>query len=112
MAQPCGLRFRLRLWSGATGRARDAPVMHSRRGRSTDVQPLIGMRQTVSSLKFAIQSERKPTAMQPPPPEANVWVFHPCALRKRLKKKGPLSREAMNRIAHRLDLSLPPAAGS
>ncbi len=42
----------------------------------------------------------------------NVWVFYPGALRKCLKKKGPLSREAMNRIAHRLDLSLPPAAGS
>jgi hypothetical protein len=40
----------------------------------------------------------------------NVWVLYPGALRKRLKKGGPLSREAMERIARRLDLSLPPAA--
>jgi hypothetical protein len=38
-----------------------------------------------------------------------VWVLYPGALRKRLKKKGPLSRERMDHIAHRLDLSLPPA---
>jgi hypothetical protein len=42
----------------------------------------------------------------------NVWVLYAGALRKRLKKKGPLSRDAMMRIANRLDLSLPPAAGS
>ena len=41
----------------------------------------------------------------------NVWVLYPGALRKRLKKTGPLSRETMERIARRLDLSLPPAAG-
>jgi hypothetical protein len=40
----------------------------------------------------------------------NVWVLYPGALRKRLKKSGSLSREAMERIARRLDLSLPPAA--
>jgi hypothetical protein len=39
----------------------------------------------------------------------NVWVLYPGALRKRLKKNGSLSREAMERIARRLDLSLPPA---
>lgn len=38
-----------------------------------------------------------------------VWVMYPGALRKRLKKKGPLSREEMERIARRLDLSLPRA---
>jgi nuclease-like protein len=42
----------------------------------------------------------------------NVWVLYPGALRKRLKKTGTLSREAMGRIARRLDLSLPPAAGA
>lgn len=40
----------------------------------------------------------------------NVWVLYPGALRKRLKKNGPLSRETMERIARRLDLSLPPAS--
>jgi hypothetical protein len=40
----------------------------------------------------------------------NVWVLYSGALRKRLKKKGPLSRDRMEHIAHRLDLSLPPAA--
>jgi hypothetical protein len=40
----------------------------------------------------------------------NVWVLYSGALRKRLKKKGALSRETMERIARRLDLSLPPAA--
>jgi len=39
----------------------------------------------------------------------NVWVLYAGALRKRLKKSGPLSRETMERIAHRLDLSLPRA---
>jgi Nuclease-related domain len=39
----------------------------------------------------------------------NVWVMYPGALKKRLRKSGPLSREAMERIARRLDLSLPPA---
>jgi hypothetical protein len=38
----------------------------------------------------------------------NVWVLYPGAVRKRLKKTGPLTREAMERIARRLDLSLPP----
>ena len=32
-----------------------------------------------------------------------------CSPRKQLKKKGPVSRETMERIAGRLDLSLPPA---
>jgi hypothetical protein len=40
----------------------------------------------------------------------NVWVLYPDALRKRLKKSGPLTRDAMERIARRLDLSLPIAA--
>jgi hypothetical protein len=40
----------------------------------------------------------------------SVWVLYPAALRKRLKKKGALSRGTMERIARRLDLSLPPAA--
>lgn len=39
-----------------------------------------------------------------------VWVMYPGALRKRLKKKGSLSRQTMERIARRLDLSLPSAA--
>jgi hypothetical protein len=39
----------------------------------------------------------------------NVWVMYPGALKKRLRKSGPLSRETMERIARRLDLSLPPA---
>lgn len=39
----------------------------------------------------------------------NVWVMDPRALRKRLQKSGPLSRETMTRIARRLALSLPPA---
>jgi hypothetical protein len=39
----------------------------------------------------------------------NVWVMYPGALKKRLRKSGPLSREVMERIARRLDLSLPPA---
>lgn len=37
----------------------------------------------------------------------NVWVIYPGALKKRLRKTGPLSRETMERIARRLDLSLP-----
>jgi hypothetical protein len=41
----------------------------------------------------------------------NVWVLDAGALRKKLKKSGPLSRETMERIAHRLDLSLPHATG-
>ena len=41
-----------------------------------------------------------------------VWVLYPGALRKRLEKKGPLSRELMERIAKRLALSLPPATSS
>jgi hypothetical protein len=39
----------------------------------------------------------------------NVWVMYPGALKKRLRKGGRLSREAMDRIARRLDLSLPRA---
>lgn len=39
----------------------------------------------------------------------NVWVVYPGALRKRLKKAGQLSRDSMERIAKRLELSLPPA---
>lgn len=39
----------------------------------------------------------------------NVWVMYPGALKKRLRKSGPISRETMERIATRLDLSLPPA---
>jgi hypothetical protein len=39
----------------------------------------------------------------------NVWIMYPGALRKRLRKDGPLARETMERIARRLDLSLPPA---
>jgi hypothetical protein len=38
-----------------------------------------------------------------------TWVAYPGALRKQLRKDGPLSRETMERIARRLDLSLPPA---
>jgi hypothetical protein len=38
-----------------------------------------------------------------------VWVMYSGALRKRLKKKGSLSRQKMERIARRLDLSLPRA---
>jgi len=40
----------------------------------------------------------------------DVWVLYAGALRKRLKKPGSLSREAMQRIAQRLDLSLPRAS--
>jgi hypothetical protein len=39
----------------------------------------------------------------------DVWVLRRSALKKRLKKEGGLSRETMERIARRLDLSLPPA---
>jgi hypothetical protein len=43
----------------------------------------------------------------------NVWVIYPGALRKRLKKSGPLTRNRMERVAQRLDLSLPhPSAPS
>jgi hypothetical protein len=38
-----------------------------------------------------------------------VWVMYPGALRKRLKKRGAVSRDKMERIARRLDLSLPRA---
>ena len=40
----------------------------------------------------------------------NVWVLYPGALRKRLKKAGPLTRDSMEHIAWRLDLSLPAAS--
>jgi hypothetical protein len=36
-----------------------------------------------------------------------VWVTYPGALRKRLKKNGPIDRDTMQRIARRLDMSLP-----
>lgn len=39
----------------------------------------------------------------------NVWVIRPGALKRRLRKRGKLPRETMERIARRLDLSLPPA---
>ena len=39
----------------------------------------------------------------------NIWVMRPGALKKRLRKSGNLSRKTMERIARRLDLSLPPA---
>jgi hypothetical protein len=39
----------------------------------------------------------------------NVWVMYPGALKKRLRTSGELSRETMERVARRLDLSLPPA---
>lgn len=42
----------------------------------------------------------------------NVWVLYPGALRKRLKKTGAVSREVMERIARRLDLSLPSAVAA
>jgi Nuclease-related domain len=38
----------------------------------------------------------------------NTWVMYPGALKKRLRKNGPLSQEMIERIARRLDLSLPP----
>src|SRR5262249_32898974 len=38
-----------------------------------------------------------------------VWVCYPGALRKELRKDGELSRETMEHIARRLDLSLPHA---
>ncbi|MDX6481996.1 MAG: hypothetical protein QOG85_2506 [Gaiellaceae bacterium] len=40
---------------------------------------------------------------------SNVSVMYPAALKKELRKNGTLSREKMERIARRLDLSLPPA---
>jgi len=40
---------------------------------------------------------------------SSVWVMYPGALRKRLKKQGSLSREKIERITRRLDLSLPRA---
>ena len=40
----------------------------------------------------------------------NVWVMYPGALKKRLKKDGPLSRDRMARVAARLHASLPLAA--
>jgi hypothetical protein len=38
-----------------------------------------------------------------------VWVLYPGALRKRLKKRGPLSRDAMTCVAGALERALPPA---
>jgi hypothetical protein len=40
----------------------------------------------------------------------NVWVMYAGALRKRLKKSGDVDCDTMERIAQRLDLSLPRAA--
>jgi hypothetical protein len=40
----------------------------------------------------------------------NVLVMYPGALKKRLRKRGDLSQDLMQRIARRLDVSLPPAA--
>ena len=40
----------------------------------------------------------------------NVWIMYPGALKKRLRKSGLLSREIMERIARRLELSLPSAS--
>jgi Nuclease-related domain len=39
----------------------------------------------------------------------SVWVLYPGALRKRLRKNGPLSREAMERAARAIALGLPAA---
>ncbi len=39
----------------------------------------------------------------------SVWVLHPRALSKRLKKSGDLPRDRMERITRRLQLSLPNA---
>jgi Nuclease-related domain len=39
----------------------------------------------------------------------SVWVMYPGALKKRLRKTGPITRQTMERIARRLDLSLPSA---
>ncbi len=38
-----------------------------------------------------------------------TWVAYPGALRKQLRKDGPLSRDLMERAARRLDVSLPHA---
>lgn len=38
-----------------------------------------------------------------------VWVTYPRALAKALRRKGPMSRQVMEHIARRLDLSLPRA---
>jgi Nuclease-related domain len=40
-----------------------------------------------------------------------VWVLYPGALRKRLKKKGPLTVDRMKLAAEALDRALPPARG-
>ncbi len=39
----------------------------------------------------------------------SVWVLYPGALKKRLRKNGPISRERMEHIARRLELSFPKA---
>jgi hypothetical protein len=39
-----------------------------------------------------------------------IWITYPGALQKQLRKPGPLSRERMERVARRLDLSLPAVA--
>ena len=39
----------------------------------------------------------------------SVWVLYPGALKKRLRKKGPLARDRMEHIARRLELSFPKA---
>jgi hypothetical protein len=38
-----------------------------------------------------------------------VWVLYPGALRKRLKRKGPLTVDRMKLAADALDRALPPA---
>ena len=38
-----------------------------------------------------------------------VWVMYPGALKRRLKKSGPIVRDRIERAARRLDLSLPRA---
>jgi hypothetical protein len=39
----------------------------------------------------------------------NIWVLYAGALRKRLRKRGAMQRDTMERVARRLALSLPPA---
>ena len=39
----------------------------------------------------------------------NIWVLYAGALRKRLRKRGSMQPDTMERVARRLALSLPPA---
>jgi hypothetical protein len=48
--------------------------------------------------------------LQRPFKAAGVAVMYPGALRAELKKRGRMSRPTMERVAKRLELSLPPAA--